>query len=100
MKISGDNDFENFNDLDGAFVVSNGAVRRSEHVGIYTEDRHYLTTTPSDYLLSDWVYEVTVRSPIYGPPDILFIGIGSARPDPTFFNEAANSLSFGYIKGG
>ena len=85
---------ENFNDLDGAFVVTNGEVRRSEHEGIYTEDRHYITTTGSDYLLSDWIYEVTVRSPSDGPPDILFIGIGSGRPDPTYFNEPANSLMF------
>ena len=103
MKISGDNDFGQFNDLDGAFFVANGAVRRSEHVGIYTEDRHYLTTTPSDYLSSDWIYEVTVRSPSNGPPDILYIGIGSGRPDPTYFNEAANSLMFrihqGWIDG-
>ena len=103
VKISGDNGFENFNDLDGAFFVANGAARRSEHVGIYTEDRHYLTTTSSDYLSSDWIYEVTVRSPSNGPADILFIGIGSARPDPTYFNESANSLMFrihqGWIDG-
>ena len=103
VKISGDNDFGQFNDLDGAFFVANGAVRRSEHAGIYTEDRHYLTTTPSDYLSSDWIYEVTVRSPSNGPPDILYIGIGSGRPDPTYFNEAANSLMFrihqGWIDG-
>jgi len=92
--VSGDNDFAQFNDLDGAFVVANGEARRSQHEGAYTEDRHYLTSTRSDYLLSDWSYEVTVRSPSNGPPDILFIGIGSGRPDPTFFNEPANSLEF------
>jgi hypothetical protein len=88
------NDLEHFNDLDGAFVVANGEARRSEHEGVYTEDRHYLTTARSDYLLSDWVYEVNVRSPTDGPPDILYIGIGSGRPDPTYFNETANSLMF------
>ena len=103
VKISSDNFFENFNDPDGAFMEANGGVRRSTHEGMYTEDRHYLTTTPSAYLSSDWIYEVTVRSPSNGPPDILFIGIGSARPDPTFYNEPANSLEFrihqGWIDG-
>jgi hypothetical protein len=103
VKIAGNNEFKDFNDLDGAFVEANGEVRRSEHQGIYTEDRHYVTTTRSDYLLSDWIYEVTVRSPSNGPPDILYIGIGSARPDPTYFNESANSLMFrihqGWIDG-
>src|SRR6187431_1624531 len=86
VAIAGDNDLEHFNDLDGAFVMENGEVRRSEHEGIYTEDRHYLTSARSDYLSSDWIYEVTVRSPSDGPPDILYIGIGSGRPDPTYFN--------------
>ena len=103
VKISGDNDFEQFNDLDGAFFVANGAARRSQHVGIYTEDRHYLTTTSSDYLSSDWIYEVTIRSPSDGPADILYLGIGSGRPDPTYFNESGNSLEFrihqGWIDG-
>jgi len=94
VKISGDKFFESFNDLDGAFMEANGEVRRSTHEGMYTEDRHYLTTTRSDYLSSDWIYEVTVRSPSNGPPDILYIGIGSGRPDPTYFNESANSLEF------
>jgi hypothetical protein len=94
VAIAGDNDLEHFNDLDGAFVMANGEARRSEHEGIYTEDRHYLTSARSDYLSSDWIYEVTVRSPSDGPPDILYIGIGSGRPDPTYFNEAANSLMF------
>jgi hypothetical protein len=103
VAIAGDNDLETFNDLDGAFVMANGEARRSEHEGIYTEDRHYLTSARSDYLSSDWIYEVTVRSPSDGPPDILYIGIGSGRPDPTYFNEAANSLMFrihqGWIDG-
>jgi hypothetical protein len=99
VKIWGDIDLEPFEDLDGAFVVSNGAARRSEHVGIYTEDRHYLTTTSSDFLSSDWVYEVTVRSPSNGPPDILFIGIGSGKPDPTYFNQPANSVAFWIYQG-
>ena len=103
VKIAGNAEFKDFNDLDGAFVLANGGVRRSEHQGIYTEDRHYLTTTQADYLASDWIYEVTVRSPTDGPPDILFIGIGSGRPDPTYFNEPANSLMFrihqGWIDG-
>ena len=94
VAIAGDNELELFNDLDGAFVMANGEARRSEHEGIYTEDRHYLTSTRSDYLSSDWIYEVTVRSPSDGPPDILYIGIGSGRPDPTYFNEPANSLMF------
>ena len=82
VAIAADNDLEHFNDLDGAFVIENGEARRSEHEGIYTEDRHYLTSARSDYLSSDWTYEVTVRSPSDGPPDILYIGIGSGRPDP------------------
>jgi hypothetical protein len=92
-----------FNDLDGAFVVEHGVVRRSGDEGIYSEDRHYITTARSDYLAFDWTYELTFRSPTDGPPDILFIGIGSGRPDPTYFNEPANSLTFrihqGWIDG-
>jgi hypothetical protein len=92
-----------FNDLDGAFVVERGVVRRSGDEGIYSEDRHYITTIRSDYLAFDWTYEVTFRSPSDGPPDILFIGVGSGRPDPTYFNEPANSLTFrihqGWIEG-
>jgi hypothetical protein len=103
VAIAADNDLEHFNDLDGAFVIENGEARRSEHEGIYTEDRHYLTSARSDYLSSDWTYEVTVRSPSDGPPDILYIGIGSGRPDPCYFNETANSLMFrihqGWIDG-
>jgi hypothetical protein len=103
LAIAGDNDLVLFNDLDGAFVMANGEARRSKHEGSYTEDRHYLTSTRSDYLSSDWIYEVTVRSPSDGPPDILYIGIGSGRPDPTYFNETANSLMFrihqGWIDG-
>ena len=103
VAIAADNDLDHFNDLDGAFVIENGEARRSEHEGIYTEDRHYLTSARSDYLSSDWTYEVTVRSPSDGPPDILYIGIGSGRPDPCYFNETANSLMFrihqGWIDG-
>jgi hypothetical protein len=92
-----------FNDLDGAFVVERGVVRRSGDEGIYSENRHYITTVRSDYLAFDWTYEVTFRSPTDGPSDILFIGIGSGRPDPSYFNEPANSLTFrihqGWIDG-
>ena len=92
-----------FSDLDGAFVVEHGVVRRSGDEGIYSEDRRYVTTIRSDYLAFDWTYEVTFRSPTDGPPDILFIGMGSGRPDPTYFNEPANSLTFrihqGWIDG-
>jgi hypothetical protein len=94
---------KHFNDLDGAFIVEDGVVRRSGDEGIYSEDRHYVTTVRSDYLAFDWTYEVTFRSQTDGPPDILFIGLGAARPDPTYFNEPANSLTFrihqGWIDG-
>jgi hypothetical protein len=94
---------KHFNDLDGAFVVARGVVRKSADEGIYSEDRHYITTTRSDYLAFDWTYELIFRSPTDGPPDILFIGIGSGRPDPSYFNEPANSLLFrihqGWIDG-
>jgi hypothetical protein len=97
------NILDNFNDLDGAFVVERGVARRSGDEGIYSENRHYITTTRSDYLAFNWTYEVTFRSPTDGPPDILFIGIGSGRPDSTYFNEPANSLTFrihqGWIEG-
>jgi hypothetical protein len=96
-------DFAQFNDLDGAFVIENGEARRSQHEGVYTEDRHYLTSARSDYLATDWTYEVKIRSPRNGPPDILFIGMGSGRPDPTFYNEPGNVVEFrihqGWIDG-
>lgn len=92
-----------FSDADDAFAVRQGQVRRAAHVGEYTEDRHYVTSALGDYLSHDWTYEITVRSPNDGPPDILFIGIGSGQPDPTNFNEPANSLLFrihqGWIDG-
>ena len=94
---------EHFNDLDGAFVVRNGEVRRTAYANDYTEDRHYVTTTLADYLDHDWTLEVTVRSPNEGPPDILYIGIGSGRPDETYFNEPGQSVLFrihqGWIDG-
>ena len=42
---------------------------------------------------------MTVRSPSNGPPDILFIGIGSGKPDPTYFNQPANSVAFWIYQG-
>lgn len=94
---------ERLNDLDGAFVVRNSEVRRTAYANEYTEDRHYVTTALADYLLHDWTLEVTVRSPNDGPPDILFIGIGSGRPDPTYVNEPGQSVLFrihqGWIDG-
>jgi hypothetical protein len=94
---------EHFNDLDGAFVVGNSEARRTAYANDYTEDRHYVTTTLADYLDHDWTLELTVRSPNDGPPDILFIGIGSGRPDPTYFNEPGQAVLFrihqGWIDG-
>jgi hypothetical protein len=92
-----------FSDPDDAFAVRQGQVRRAAHLGEYTEDRHYVRSALANYLSDDWTYEITVRSPNDGPPDILFIGIGSAEPDPTYFNEPGNSLLFrihqGWIDG-
>ena len=43
----------------------------------------------SDYVSRDWTYDITFVSPASAPDDILFIGIGEAVPDSSYFSQAA-----------
>jgi hypothetical protein len=81
-------------DADGAFQLDKGYVHRTGSEGFWSANRHYITTARHDYLSSDWTYDVTFFSPIYAPDDILFIGMGEALPDPSYFNEPQNSINF------
>ena len=80
-------------DLDGAFTVSGGVVRKTSHLG--NEERSYVRTKRADYFSSDWVY--TIDFDLVGN-DIVFIGIGEGVPNapggaPTY-NEPRNAVFF------
>lgn len=82
-------------DADSGFQLGKGYVHRAGNEGFASANRHYLTTVRHDYISGDWTYDVTFFSPIYAPPDdILFIGLGEAIPDPSYFNEPQNSINF------
>ena len=84
-------------DVDAAFVVSGGTVRRTtsgQPVGYASAERHYVRTERADYLSTDWTYEITFTTPAYSVDDLLFIGFGEAVPDPLFFDEPRNSIYF------
>jgi hypothetical protein len=77
-------------DPNHAFALLKGGIHRTGP----TDHRYYITTARSDYLAADWTYEITFRTPPNAPDDLLFIGIGEAAPDPTFYDEPSNSLNF------
>lgn len=56
-------------------------------------DRPIIKTVSGDYLLRDFVFEVDVRIPAdHG--DIVFVGLGSPRTDPTANREPTNVALF------
>lgn len=81
-------------DADGAFVVSREGVRRRGNEPAGSAQRHYITSDFSDYLASDWTFEVTFQTSANAPDDVLFIGFGEGSPDGTFFGEPRDSVNF------
>ncbi len=81
-------------DVDGQFLLGKGYVHRTDNEGPQSTNRHYITTVRHDYVSRDWTYDITFLSPASAPDDILFIGVGEAVPDPSYFNEPRNSLNF------
>jgi hypothetical protein len=66
----------NLVDVDGQYVIENGAIHQP--VTIWS-DRHYIRTVASDYLSTDFTFEISFT---YAPAqELVFIGIGSAIPD-------------------
>ena len=57
-------------------------------------NRHHITTLRSDYLSSNWTYEITFNTPANAPDDILFIGFGQGEGDSSYFNEPLDSVNF------
>ena len=81
-------------DVDGEFQLGKGYIHRLGNEGPASANRHYITTARHDYLSRDWTYDITFFSPTFAPDDILFIGLGEAVPDPSYFNEPQNSVNF------
>jgi hypothetical protein len=85
-------------DADEAFVVEGGLIRRIDvapnPAPCCQGTRHYLRTERSDYLTLDWTYEITFNAPANAPDELLFIGFGEAVPDPLFYEEPRNSVTF------
>lgn len=81
-------------DADSQFLLGKGYVDRAGEEGPQSANRHYITTVHNDYVSRDWTYDITFASPAAAPDDILFIGVGEAVPDPSYFNEPRNSLNF------
>jgi hypothetical protein len=57
-------------------------------------ERHYMKSVRTDYIASDWTFRVTFHAPANAPDDIIFVGLGEAVPDKSFFNEPRNSVNF------
>ena len=85
-------------DADAAFVVGHGRIRRAGEPIPLKEccpgERHYITTVRSDYLSADWTYEIAYHTPRNAGDEVLFIGFGEAVPDPLFYDEPRNSVTF------
>ena len=81
-------------DADSQFLLGKGYVHRAGNEGPASTNRHYITTVSHDYVSRDWTYDITFVSPASAPDDILFVGVGEAVPDPSYFNEPRNSLNF------
>ncbi len=84
----------NLHDTDSAFVVSREGARRRANEPAASSNRHYVTTTSTDYLSTDWTFEITFQTSANAPDDIVFIGFGEAVADETYFNEPRNSVEF------
>lgn len=81
-------------DVDGAFQVDSGVFRRTGNEPGQSSNRHYMKTVRSDFVSSDWTFQITFHTPANAPDDIIFIGVGEAVPDSSYFNEPRNSLNF------
>lgn len=81
-------------DGDHAFVLADDGMRRRGNEPAGSAERHFVTTARSDYMSTDWTYEITFRTSADAPDDVLFIGLGEGVGDTSFFNEPRNSLNF------
>jgi hypothetical protein len=81
-------------DPDGAFQVGSGEIRRTGNEPSQSSNRHYMSTLRSDFVSSDWTCQIAFHTPVHAPDDIIFIGLGEAVPDSSFYNEPRNSLNF------
>jgi len=81
-------------DADGAFQVDGGGFRRTGNEPSQSSNRHFMRTVQSNFALTDWTCQITFHTPANAPDDIIFIGLGEAVPDSSFFNEPRNSLNF------
>jgi hypothetical protein len=81
-------------DADGAFQIDSGGIRRTGNEPGQSSNRHYMKTAQSDFVSSDWTCQITFHTPANAPDDIIFIGLGEAVPDSSFYNEPRNSLNF------
>jgi hypothetical protein len=80
-------------DGDGAFDTA-GTFRRIGDEPGQSRNRHYMKSVRADLISSDWTFRLTFHAPANAPDDIIFVGLGEAVPDPTFFNEPRNSVNF------
>jgi hypothetical protein len=81
-------------DADGGFDLTGGEIRRTGNEPSQSSNRHYMKSVRADYIASDWTYQITFHSPANAPDDIIFIGLGEAVPDSSFYNEPRNSVNF------
>ena len=81
-------------DADGAFQIDAGGIRRTGNEPAQSSNRYYMRTVQSDLAFSDWRCLITFHTPANAPDDIIFLGLGEAVPDSSFYNEPRNSLNF------
>ena len=86
-------------DADGAFEVTSDGIRRTGNEPSQSSNRHYMKSVRADYIASDWSSQITFHSPDNAPDDIIFIGLGEAVPDSSFYNEPRNSMNFRICQG-
>jgi hypothetical protein len=82
-----------FVDGDGAFDTRQ-AFQRTGNEPSQSSKRHYMKSVRADYIASDWTFRVTFHAPANAPDDIIFVGLGEAVPDKSFYNEPRNSVGF------
>ena len=86
-------------DVDSAFVIASGAIRRSGLEAAQSSNRHYVTSAYANFLSLDWTYEVSVSTPVGGQDDILFIGLGEGVPSSALSNEPRNGVNLRIHRG-
>ena len=81
-------------DPDGAWTIENGSTHITSTGS--SSDRHYVQTVRTDYAAADFVAELTFTlNDVTGPGGaILFFGLGSGVPNPSFYNEVMPSVLF------